>query len=53
MTPSSCDQTKESEDGVSNDMQQDMVSREKEMHFCITMIEIIGPNTKYVANMSI
>ena len=25
-----------------------MVSREKEMHFYIAMIEIMGPNTKHV-----
>ena len=29
-------------------MQQDMVGREKQMHFYIAMIEIMGPNTKHV-----
>jgi len=48
ITPSLYDQTKGSGDGVSNDMQQDMVGCEKQINFYIAMIDIMDPNTKYI-----
>ena len=45
-----CKQTKELEDGISDDMKQDAVGCEKQTHFCIDMIDIIDPNVKCIAN---